>query len=123
MATMRILCFWALGVLLLIAVHQILAPYTVAGCVAAKVVLLFASSFAYVRFTSHDVTVEQGLSAGLLWLALAIAAEIALSITAHRSFELTGPQARPILRYVVSFTWIVSPTLFARRSAFIQSST
>ena len=86
----------------------------VAGCAAAIGATILAA-FCYTRVRACDTS--HALGAGIAWLVLSIAAEIALtSRTGHGWFFLLGAPAHPLLRTLDLFAWIYAPALFARHT-------
>ena len=113
-----IVLFWALAATLVVLVHREIEPVSPLAGMAVKACVLLLTSLAYVRLVAPESTVHHALLVGLVWLVLAIAAEVILTaISGHNWFALIGSPVRPLLRDVLLVSWIASPALFARRSA------
>ena len=87
---------------------------TCRGCELAKLPVIVAVSFVYMRFVARAATVDHALAAGAAWLALSIVAELATTTqTGHGWFLLIG-SPNSVMRNVLMFAWIFAPALFAR---------
>src|ERR1051326_1344510 len=109
-----VLGFWIVGALLGIGVHACVHPMSAIGCDIAKLVAILAVSFVYMRFIAREATVDHGLFAGAMWLALSIVAELATSAHDGRGWFVLIGSPDSVLRNVLMFAWIFTPSLFAR---------
>ena len=110
------LIFWVAAALLIVMVQGFLQPISPAASVITKILAILAMSFAYMRLTRREVTIEEALFVGVGWAALAMITEVAASTRLGRGwFDLIGSPAHDALRIVMLFAWIATPALFARR--------
>src|SRR5947209_8479559 len=77
-----VLLFWVVAALLVIAAHQMLGTVSAKLCVTAKVVAIVAAAGAYMKIAARHATLDYALAVGVVWLVLAIAAEV---VTSERS--------------------------------------
>jgi hypothetical protein len=114
-ATMPVfLAAWGVAVLLVLAAHQILDPISAVMCVVAKLFAIVAVAFGYMRFVTRDTTLNHALAVGVTWLALAIVAEVIVTMRGHHEwFQLVGPPTSA-MRNLLIFAWAFAPALFAR---------
>jgi hypothetical protein len=117
-ATMPVLlAAWGVAVLLVLAAHQILEPLSAVMCVVAKVFAIVAVAFGYMRFVTRDATLDHALAVSVIWLALAIVAEITLTMQEHHGwYQLVGSPTSA-MRNLLIFAWAFAPALFARGDA------
>jgi hypothetical protein len=112
------LIFWVAAALLIVMVHGFLEPISPAASFIVKILAILAISFAYMRLTRREVTIDEALFVGVGWAALAMITEVAASTHLGRGwFALIGSPAHDALRIVTLFAWIATPALFARRRA------
>ncbi len=108
--------FWLLAATLTLVCHAALERRSPAGCAAAAIASIAGTAYTYTRLCARNAGVSHALGVGIAWLALAIAAEMAMSSrTGHRWVSLIGTPDRPLLRNVFLFVWIFAPAVFARR--------
>lgn len=82
---------------------------------AAGIVAVFVCAYGYTSFCARNAGVTHALSVGIVWLVLAIAAEIAMTThLGHAWYGLLGTPDRPLLRNVFLFVWVFAPAFFAR---------
>jgi FtsH-binding integral membrane protein len=106
--------FWLAAALLVIVVHRRVEPHGAAAAAMVKTLVIVAMSGAYMKIAGNDTTLDHALSVGAIWLALAVTAEIGVSLHDHRGwFDLLGSPSSP-WRNVLMFAWVVAPALFAR---------
>src|ERR1041384_2157680 len=105
--------FWIVAALLVVGVHSCVHSTSTVACDITKLVAILAVSFVYMRFIAREATVDHGLFAGAMWLALSIVAELATSAhSGHGWFVLIG-SPDSILLNVLLFAWIFAPSRFA----------
>ncbi|HEV7243042.1 MAG TPA: hypothetical protein VGQ36_27695 [Thermoanaerobaculia bacterium] len=110
-----IVSFWALAAFLVFETHQLLAPIPALGVALGKIVVIVAVAWAYMRLASPAATLDHALLVGIVWFALGIGAEIAMTFNAHHAwFFLLGSPASSALRAVMLAAWVGTPALFAR---------
>lgn len=74
------------------------------------------AAFGYTRSWPGNNEASHALAAGITWLLLAVAIEVAVSARlGHRWFALLGSAERPLLRNALLLIWIFAPAMFARR--------
>lgn len=113
-----VLLFWMVAAVLVLAAHAAIEPLSARAGAIATVALLVLTAFGYTHLVARDAGVSHALGVGIAWLVLAIAAEMASTAAAgHSWFTLLGSPDRPLLRQILLFAWIFSPSLFARREA------
>ncbi len=113
-----VLLFWAIAALLVIAAHVVIDPISARGAIAAKVIAIFIAAFAFIRFAAPSTTVDEAMLVGVAWLLLDIAMHIASTKYFHWSWiAWVGVPGASILHDLFLLSWVVAPTLFARRSA------
>lgn len=106
--TIYVLLFWAAAAALVLA-----SSYE-----AAKIGAVVLVSFAYIRWTARDATLEHALLVGAAWLVLAIVVEVFEASTTGRGwFDLVGSPAHPVARAALLAAWVGAPALFVRGSA------
>ena len=103
--------FWIIAAALVAGEHAVLDRWWAAGAAAVEIVTVIVVAFCYMRFAAREATVDHALGAGIVWLLLAVIAEIVLA-----NHVLLGSPSRPALRNLFLFVWIFSPALFARRT-------
>ena len=109
-----VVLFWGFAALLVVAAHQMVEPISPAASVVAKVCAIVLIAFVYMQLTAHQATLDHALLVGAVWLVLAIAAEISMTMYSHRGwFDLLGSPTSA-LRNVVMVAWVAAPPLFAR---------
>ncbi len=115
-ATMaRTLFFWVAAAVLVLFVHDMLETVSPAGCAILKMLAILGVAFAYMRMSGQALTVDAALLAGLIWAALAMAAEVVASAHGGRGwFVLLGSPAHKLVRDALLVAWIAGPALFAR---------
>jgi uncharacterized membrane protein YfcA len=112
------LIFWVAAALLIVMVHGFFEPISPAASVVVKILVILTISFAYMRLSRREVTIEEALFVGVGWAVLAMITEVAASTRLGRGwFDLIGSPAHDALRIVLLFAWIAAPALFARRHA------
>jgi hypothetical protein len=103
-----ILLFWAAAA----------AIAGVMGGGAATIAVVAFAAYAYTRLCARCAGVAHALGVGIVWLVLAIVAEIAIGSRLGRGwYGLIGSPERPLLRNVLLFVWVFAPALFAQREA------
>lgn len=111
---MFVLLFWVVAALLVIAAHQMLGALPAEMCVAAKVVAIIAAAGAYMKIVARHATLDHALAVGVVWLVLAIAAEVLTSErSGHAWFDLIG-SPDSALRNILLIAWVIAPALFAQ---------
>jgi hypothetical protein len=107
-----VIIFWAVAALLVAAAHQLAPPI---AALALKIAAVVAISFAYMRLTAPEATLDHALLVGATWLVFGIVAEIVMT-TSHPGgwFELLGSPDRPVMRDALLVAWLAAPALFAR---------
>jgi hypothetical protein len=108
--------FWVVAATLVAAAHVAIEPrWRVTGAVAT-IASVIVTAYAYSRVSARQATVTHTLGVGIAWLVLSIGTEIVLATqVGHGWFTLLGSPDRPLLRNVLLFVWIFTPSLFARR--------
>lgn len=102
------LVIWVLTAFVVGAVHVF----------AAKVAVIVAMAYAYMRFVVRDATMATAVIAGVAWATLSVIVEAAVGSHLHHGwYELLGSPDHALLRDVVLLAWIATPSLFARRGA------
>lgn len=113
-----VVLFWLVADVFLVATHVAIEPLSARGAALAAVAALVLTAFAYTRFVAREAGEAHALGVGVAWLLLSIAAEMAFTASAgHPWFTLLGSPDRPLLRHVLLFVWVFSPSMFARREA------
>lgn len=83
---------------------------------AAKLVIILATAYAYMRIGARECTVDAALLAGIAWALLGIVAELVISAKAsHGWFALLGSPRSAVEQDLLLMAWIAAPALFARR--------
>jgi hypothetical protein len=106
--------FWSVAAVLVATAHQRIDSISPVACLAAKVLAIGVTAFAYIELTAREATIDHALLVGVAWVFLAIFAEVALaSVGGHGWFELLGSPAKPLFRAALMAAWLVAPALFA----------
>lgn len=107
--------FWLAAAVLVATAHIEIDSRSASGGVVAAIGAVLASAYCYTRFCSRCGGISHALGVGTAWLALAIAAEIAMTARlGHGWYALLGSPARPLMRNVFLFVWAFAPALFAQ---------
>jgi hypothetical protein len=115
--TLFVLLFWILAAALVLTAQIGIEPRSPSAGAVAAVAALVLTSFGYTHFVARETGVVHALGVGIAWLALSMAAEIALTAVAgHPWLTLLGSPHQPLLRHILLFVWIFSPSFFARRA-------
>jgi hypothetical protein len=118
MTALFALAFWALAAVSVFGAHVELDASSWRFCFAVKLAAIVVAGYAYVRFTAPGATLHHALGVGTVWLLLAVVTEVVMAEVNGRQWtELLGNPARPFLRNVMLFAWLVAPAIFARRDA------
>lgn len=113
-----IVLFWLLAALIVGTAHLQLDRGYAWEAAAVEIGAIVGVAFVYMRLIAPAGSVDHALLVGIVWLALAIVAEMGIAgYVHHRWFALLGSPARPVLRNVFLFVWIFAPALFARHEA------
>ncbi len=108
--------FWVVAATLVAAAHVTIEPRSRLTGAAATIASVIATAFAYSRVAARRATVTHALGVGIAWLVLSMGTEIVLATqVGHGWFTLLGSPDRPLLRSVLLFVWIFTPSFFARR--------
>jgi len=111
-----IVVFWIAAAILVGSIHTWIEPWSARVGAVAVILALLAVGFAYTRLVARRAGGTHALGVGIVWLALSIVVEIAVSFQlGHAWFTLLGSPEHPMLRQIVLFAWIFSPVLFASR--------
>lgn len=111
----QILLFWLIAAGLVYTGHVVIAPRSRYLGEAVALVSVVAVAWAYSRATAGDFGVSHALMAGIVWVSLAVAAEIAIGMHLGEGwYALLGQPDRPLLRNVMLFVWVFAPAFFAR---------
>ncbi len=114
--TVFVVLFWMLAAVLVLAAHADIEPLSALAGAAATVAALVLTAFGYTHFFAREAGEAHALAVGTAWLVLSTAAELAFTASAgHPWFTLLGSPDRPLLRLVLLFLWVFSPSFFARR--------
>lgn len=109
-----VIFFWALAAVLLLASHHWLEPISPALDGVAKVGVLCAAGFAYMR-AMRGATLEHALLVGATWVILAVIIEVVrASAVGHGWHELIGAPEHPVIRAALLIAWVGAPALFVR---------
>jgi len=108
--------FWAAAAAMVILTDGIVGSGAPLVSTLLKVAAIVASAFVYMRWAAQEATLDHALFGGVVWLLLAIATEIGMTMLFHRGwYALLGSPASA-LRNVVMFAWVIAPALFARNA-------
>ena len=111
----QVVFFWALAAVPVIAVDAAVDTVTPEGAIAIKVGSIIAVAWLYAWTCARNCSVDSALFVGVAWLLLDIAAEMGTTAyTGHGWFDLIGAPANHATRYLLLFTWVCAPALFAR---------
>jgi len=111
-----VLLFWIAAAVLAATCHTRLDGLSPSGGAVAAIASIAGVAYAYTRLCARCAGTAHALSAGIVWLLLAIVTEIAItSRTGHGWYSLIGTPDRPLLRNVVLFVWIFAPSVFTHR--------
>jgi len=113
---LRIGLFWLAGAVLAATARIELDAISQIGAAAVAMAAIFSMAWAYTHFSAHHRGLSHALDAGIVWLLLAIVAEIVItSRIGHGWYALLGSPQRPLLRNLFFFVWMFAPAAFARR--------
>ena len=113
-----IVLFWGLAAFLVFEMNRILGAVAPVSVAFAKVVVIVAAAWVYMRLAGPRATVGHALLVGVVWFALDIGTEIAMTFSSHREwFVLLGSPSSSALRVVLLAAWVGAPALFARYSS------
>jgi len=117
-ASTFVVLFWAIAAVLVAVAHLTLDRVTPWGSAAVEIGSLIFVAYCYMRFAGRAATIDHAMLVGVIWLLLAIIAEIVIGAQVHHGwFGILGSPERPMLRNTFLFVWIFAPSLFARRQA------
>jgi len=108
--------FWAGAAAMVILTDQIVGSGSPVVSTILKVVAIVVAAFVYMRLAAQEATLDHALFGGVVWLFLAIAGEIAMTMLFHRGWYLLLGSPASALRNVVMFAWVIAPALFARNA-------
>jgi hypothetical protein len=112
-----VLLFWAIAALLVIAAHVLIEPISAKGAVAAKVLAIFVAAFAFIRVAAPSTTIDQAMLIGVAWLLLDIAVHlVSTRYFGWRWIAWIGVPGASIPHDLFLLSWVVAPTVFARRA-------
>lgn len=113
-----VVMFWAIAAILVVGVHVVIEPRSFQGAAVSTVAVMIGTAWLYTKLCAFEAGGTHALGAGIVWLSLSIATEVALaSHEGHGWFTLLGSPDRGLLRTVYLFVWIFAPALFARRES------
>jgi hypothetical protein len=116
-SALLVFVFWIAAALLAGLAHTELDPLSPLFGALVTVVSLVGVAWGYMRACHHS-GVSHALGAGIAWLVLAIATELAITTRlGHGWYSLIGSPERPLLRTIFLFVWLFAPALFATEDA------
>lgn len=116
--TLFVVLFWAIAAVLVALAHLRLDGASAWISAAVEIGVLLGVAFCYMHFAARQATVDHALLVGIIWLLLAIIAELSIARYVHHSwFALLGSPLHPVLRNVFLFVWIFGPAVFARHES------
>ncbi|MEA2163442.1 MAG: hypothetical protein QOK37_1569 [Thermoanaerobaculia bacterium] len=108
--------FWIIAAVLVASIHQSTSATMPVACVVLEVLAIVAAAATYIRFATHEATLDHALLTGTAWLLFGIATEIIMRMSSgHQWFALLGSPDHGGLRCVLLIAWVVAPALFANR--------
>jgi hypothetical protein len=108
--------FWAGAAAMVVLTDQIVGSGSPVVSTILKVMAIVVAAFVYMRLAAQEATLDHALFGGVVWLFLAIAGEIAMTMLFHRGWYLLLGSPASALRNVVMFAWVIAPALFARNA-------
>lgn len=119
--TALVAAFWMMAAALVATAHVAIEPRSRMTGAAATIASVIVAAYAYSRVAARHASVTHTLGVGIAWLVLSIGTEIVLAAqVGHGWFTLVGSPDRPLLRNVLLFVWIFTPSLFARREVVYE---
>ncbi len=112
-AVVVVVLFWSAAAGMVFAIERTFGHSPIVSTVL-KAAAIIAIAFAYMRFAAPEATLDHALFVGVVWLLLAIAGEMSMTVALHRGWYALLGSPSSALRNVVMFAWIVAPALFAR---------
>ncbi|SRR5712691_7654055 len=108
--------FWAGAASIVILTDRIVAAGSPAVSTVLKVAAIVVAAFVYMRLVVRQATLDHALFSGVVWLFLAIASEIGMTMLFHHGWYILLGSPASALRNVMMFAWVIAPALFARKA-------